>query len=232
MPLDALPPHLQANPLPAGDGTDGDNAAQRNHNRGWTAFGPRVERQRWTWARVGIPWTRASVPVLPVLARWRLFPRLWLGFNVARWMTVEDKSVLFVGRFARAFFWPWTKLYQVPAIEMQNGNPQKGESFTAMIRGRAWDTDAERWGLIDVYGPSPIQSFSFGWSWALTWPLHFVVSYRRRVTPEEHVWNWLRTVTRQKKPGEFIFMFRVGARWDSGDMYFVFPATALGFDWN
>lgn len=232
MPLDALPLHLQKNPFPDGDGTDGDNAAQRWHSRGWAAFGPRAHPQRWTWARVGIPFTRYSLPVFPALACWRMFPKLLFGYNVARWMSAEDKSVIFVGRFVRAWFWPWTKLYQVPAIEMQRDNKKFEESFIAMIRGRFWATDSAKWFTAYAYGPSPIQNFAYGVSWALTWPLHFVISYRRKVAPNERFWNWLRKITKQKKDGEFILFFRIGARWDSGDMYFIFPAVAFNFDWN
>lgn len=232
MPLDALPPHLQKDPFAEGDGTDGDNAAQKWHSRAWTAFGPRVEKQRWTWARVGIPFTKLSLPVFPVLARWRLFPLILAGYNVARWMGPEDKTVIFVGRFVQKFIWWRTDQYQVPAIEMEPGHPKFNESITAMIRGRLWWAAKERFIIQYAYGPSPIQKFAFGWSWAITWPAHFVLSYRRRVAPNEKVWNWLRKITKQKKDGEFILFFRIGGRWDSKDMYFIFPATAFGFDWN
>lgn len=232
MPIDALPPRLQENLFPHGDGTDGDNAAQQYHSRAWTAFGPRVEKQRWTWARIGIPYTRFSVPVCPVLAKWRLFPKLLIGYNVARWMAMDDWSVIFVGRFVSKMFWPWTSLYQLPVIEMQPDNQKYGESLTAMVRGRLWDTIEKNYFIAYAYGPSPIQKFAFGWSWQLTWPLNGVISYRRKIGPNDKFWQWLGKITKQKNEAEFVWFFRFGGRWDSKDMYYVFLSAAFGFDWN
>ena len=75
--------------------------------------------------------------------------------------------------------------------------------------------DAEnRWVFLRKYpdcGPSPLQKFG-GFSWQITWPLHFALS----LADDE---------------GNCKFLFRIGCRWDSLDVYYNIGPYA-GLEWN
>lgn len=201
MPICALPEHLKDHgSTPIGDGTDHDNSVQRAWKRAWTAFGPRCP-QGLTFLRQAIPWTNFSIPYFPVLKKWREFPKVLLAYNVPRWMGLEDKSVLFIPQFVGRLIGFWTPTEPWTATEMQQGNEWYQRGHVTSLR---------------PYGPSPIQKLAYGWSWQLTWPLHFAISYRRR----------------REGKDDFVFFFRFGARWDSGDNYFVCLAVFCGFSWN
>ncbi len=193
MPIDALPPHVQANLLPEGDGTDHDNVAQRHFNRAWTAFGPRVraEDQRWTWARINIPFTRIGVPVLPLLAKWRAYPLLLFGYNNTRWISNEDLSF------------------------EEGNNKDQSEIVRYVVGFKGWNFLKRN----ICFGPSPIQKFE-KFSFQLTWPLHFAIVYRFDKPISLFGWKLEQ------------FFFRVGARWDSLDFFFVCPALFIGFNDN
>jgi len=63
---------------------------------------------------------------------------------------------------------------------------------------------------MENYGPSPLQKFS-KWGFSLVWPLHFEFHY-------------------QFNKGK-VLLFRIGARWDSYDMYYNI-GPYLGLAWN
>lgn len=151
MPCDALPYHLRVNPYPKGDGTDHDNKAQQYWSRCWTSFGFRANPQRWTWARQGLPFLKWSLPVCPLLARWREVPVLILGYNVTRWLNNLDAMEFYDYNFSR-------KLYFI-------GREKLNKNLKPM----------------DATGPSPIQYHSkwgFALTWPLHFAFWYQSSSR------------------------------------------------------
>lgn len=137
------------------------------------------------WVGIPIPWTRHRIPLFPLPAKWRRFPAVIAAYNIPRMMGQNDKPVFYE--------WDLVNRFIFFRNEFEFTNDDTGEKFKA--------------------GPSPIQYEMF--SWALTWPLHFVITY---------AWNRNGKVRR--------IFFRMGARWDSLDDYHVFPAIFLGGSTN
>lgn len=243
MPLCALPEKLQKNDIPDGDGTDHDNAAQKFWKRSVTAFGPRCPQipwyklSAWTWIRQSVPFTSWSLPLFPVLKRWREFPVVLAAFNCPRWMGAEDKSILFVPQFVNRWVWPWTNKGPITVTEMQKENEWFDRGHVTTLPGH--------------YGPSPIQDMSYGWSFQLTWPgLHVVLSFRAdaredgpgvpaSTSASRSFWRKMNHIFRSgfmddpQKAKEFVFFARgIFGRWDSGDWFFVAPDLTVQFDYN
>lgn len=234
MPDCALPDHLRSNGGQAiGTGRDLDNHAQKLWRAGWFAFGPRCG-DGWTSLRIPIPFTSKAIPFLPVRRQWRAVPFLLVGYNVARWIKPpKDESEIFVGQLADRLAFYWTRRQFVEMVPggvpfiISRKLPETikqwrivrltDAEFTATEQKSEQETfDRGHLSTLDGYGPSPIQKLRFGWSWSLTWPLHFALSYRRK----------------RKGRKDFVFFVRFGCRWDSFDEYFQAPAAFVGLSWN
>lgn len=231
MPLTALPMHLQTNnSMAAGRGTDWDQWIQKYIPQHWFAFGPNAEK-KWDFITLlpvpvlfklaeidftlfgkpftltlpaPVKWIRLVFPI-PVLARWRRFPILLLGFGVTRWMSQNDKKRIIVhnykNRFQSSLFGKRTGL---KVTLSENGNEDDEKVF-----------ELEN---LEGFGPSPIQYWSpIGFQ--VTWPLHVAFQIQ---------WGWSKIHQSYKRK----IFFRAGFRWDSGDDYHDGPSFFLGGSFN
>lgn len=215
MPVTALPLHLQKNLLPEADGTDHDNSFQKFWSREWSAFGPNaVEGDDGFLTLLPIPFTSKRIVFpFPLKGKWRRFPFFIFGYNVTRWISKNDDSILEVkALYGRWTFW-WNLKGKVTVWQRQPTHP---------LYGHLTETDWQT--LKATHGPSPIQEFAskgFQFSWPLIVAGHALgkpqIEYKDGDPSNPYHYEYKNQWT-----------FRLFTRWDSYDDYTVCPAWHAG----
>jgi len=138
-------------------------------------------------------------------------PELVKGRGIARWMSEGDKSILEIDLFKdyKNIWTPENIPNKVEAVERQAG-AKFGEKYNITKED-----------LFYYYAPSSLQKFS----------------KKSKLLRDPYHYSWHRMIKkREKYHGDYepdtVAFYRFGARWDSGDGYFIKNAFYIGGRWN
>lgn len=139
-------------------------------------------------------------------------PQLVEGRGIARWMARHDTSVVEVPEFAdyRQIWRPDNLPQVIEFYERKGENPHFGQKLTMPKEE-----------FLATYSPTPLQKFSKR-SKLLLDPHHY--SWHRMIQQNEHY-------TGDDFP-DWVVFYRIGARMDSFDSYYVLNAFYFGLHWN